>query len=133
MWNIISLLKNKWVWIGIIGIVLGAYIGFLKLSYSNLELSHQKVESELVATSEKLTQYLSELKQQKAEVERLVSTSKVSEKVSGDVAQKLQSLQSENSLLKQTINKLKKEDTYVEEYLNTTIPDSIIERLRLGK
>jgi len=118
---------------GLIGIGLGAYIGFLKLSYSNLELSHQKVQSELVTTSKELSESQSELSQQKDETLRLIKANSVSEKLSGDVAEKLQTLQSENSLLKQSISILKQEDSYVEEYLNTIIPDSVVERLRMGR
>lgn len=131
MLKLLTLLKNKWVWIGLVMIGLTGYTAVLKLSYASLELTHQDTLHSLQTVSHQLSQAQTTIASQELEQAKLIRARELDGELSSKVLNELNTLKQDNITLKQSIQILKKEEPQVEEYLNTVIPQSIVDRLRM--
>ena len=127
MWK---LLANKWMLGASVIVVLGAIIAWQELRYKDTLLSLQGKENALLRSSESLTALSSKYADQQLELIRYKEVAERSQRVSKDVAVQVKALRQENTMLKDNISVLKKENEDVQIYLNTNVPDSVSNSLR---
>lgn len=118
-----SLLTNKWTFILLIVVSLGAYIGYQELRYSEAMLTLQSTENSLSRASQELSDSLSDNT-------RLLEQVEASEKAIKSYQKTVSVLDSNMTELQKTLTVIGKEDKSVQEVYDTKLPSSVLDSLR---
>lgn len=118
-----SLLTNKWTFILLIVVSLGAYIGYQELRYSEAMLTLQSTENSLSRASQELSDSLSDNT-------RLLEQVEASEKAIKSYQKTVSVLDSNLTELQKTLTVIGKEDKSVQEVYDIKLPSSVLDSLR---